>query len=274
VGNSEKKYLEAVMDDFFTKCETEDLYPYLNNPRPDNIKNLALNHLLYERRLNKDTKDVSIINSFLNFGSEEISYVPRKFDTLVQDIRSYKKYRRISQFIYRYQKNASSTTSTINVDFIAWLIDFVPRPELNYKKGVQGISRKKVRTPKSISKLEIKKEELEELFADFNILDFKKILGEAAQNQLSLMLEEWKENQLMLLFEDLIEKRLMKLEKKLSRSKRVYKRFGFLGLIFLGLIRDDEVHFEEDLFSALGDYQIRLDNSINVISYEVLHGFS
>ncbi len=260
----DRSYLETVMEDFSEKRNGENLSIYLNSPSPENVKSLALYLLSDKSQLGKDAR---IVNNFLNFNPKQIAYVPRNYDKLVKDIGAYKKYKRISQFISRYQEDPSHTTAIVNVDFIAWLIDFKPRPLRDYEKevyvhspqhisnrsGKYPVSKKKI--PKPITRLEIKKEDFEDLLANFNLPKFEKLLGELAQRQLRSMLEDWKEKELIPLFENLIEERLLKLDKKIRDSKRAYGRFGILGLLFINT-EDNQLLFEQDLFQAIETYRI------------------
>lgn len=262
----EKKYVEAVMKDFSIKRKNEDLYIYLNSASPEKIKSLALKLLKNKSLLGKDAR---IANRFLNFSPKQIEYIPRSTEKLIKDTSTYTKYKRISQFISRYQDGTSHKTAMVNIDYIAWLIDFKPRPLQDYEKEAHtdnsynaehnnkyNTSRKTIKiTPKSIANLEIRKEDFEDLLANFNLPKFEKLLGGIAQRQLHLMLEEWKEKELIPLFENLIEERLLKLDKKIRHSNRLYKRFGILGLMFINT-EDNQLLFEKDLFKALGDYQI------------------
>lgn len=253
------------MKDYTVKRESLDLYEYLNDPNPKKIKQLAFNLIKYERQINDDAR---AINDFLDFRNKQLAYTPRNNEKILRDISDYDKYKRISQFINRYYKDASHNTSIINLEFIAWLIDYTPRPLSRFRSETivnsneLQDSKKEKKSPKPIYKLEIKKEELEKILADLQIPEFEKILGNMAKQQLQLMLQEWKENELMPLFESIIEKRLINLEKKIWRSKRLYRRLGVISLLFI--VNEDQLLFEENLFTAIEDYHINFPGNNDI----------
>ncbi|MEA1785146.1 hypothetical protein U1E44_03510 [Arenibacter sp. GZD96] len=262
----EDDYIKAVMEAFFKGRGGDDLFPFLAHPSPDNLKRATL--LLLEQKRLSDA-DISRINNFLDYGKQDVAYTPRNHESLVKGIRDYDKFKRVTQFISRYKAGTTTNTSITNVEFIACIIDFKPRPFQQYRNlvsqsgtfadskpnwayGLYG--REKGSTPKAIADLEQKKEELESLLADFDLEKFENMLNVLAKQQLKLLLEEWKNNELKPFFENLIEERLLKLNMKIQKSRKTYRRFGFFGLLLLS--GDKEVLFEEDLLLALKEYQL------------------
>lgn len=71
--------------------------------------------------------DIDIIKDFLRSGRKEKTIVAKKSE-LLNAISSYKYYDRLKKFISQYKITNPADTNVANVDFLAWLIDFEPRP--------------------------------------------------------------------------------------------------------------------------------------------------
>jgi hypothetical protein len=134
--------------------------------------------------------------------------------------------------------------------------------------------KKKNSALQRISEMEEKSDDISDILESYSLEELKKSLGPKAKEQLMLLLEEWKSDELEPFFKSLLERRLEKLEDKIVTSKKKYRRFGLLSLLFLP--QDDKLLFEENMFSAIKDYQDDIidDTGVDESLLEILSEFS
>lgn len=130
------------------------------------------------------------------------------------------------------------------------------KPDQEWVDALFG--KRKGKVNEKISAMEDKREELMYVLENYSLEELKQVLGPRAKQQLTLLLEEWKSDELEPFFESILEQRIKKLENKITASKRLQRRLGILSLLFLP--QDDELTFEEDIFSAIEKYQVDISN--------------
>ena len=126
------KTIESYKKEILAKYIREsggELHTYLLNPTPKKIKNACI--AKYNKRYSKS--DYNILNSFFGF-KKDINEV-KSIQNLDTD-----KLKPIVNFL----KGNTKSTDDINLELISWLIDFTPRPYINYRK--QPINREVVET--------------------------------------------------------------------------------------------------------------------------------
>lgn len=107
-------YRNRVLLTYKEKKESKALSPKLTSPTPKNLKDECL--VAIKSRIKK--KDESLIKDFFNSGNESTDYSPsiRKFEL--------DRFRPLVKFL----NEKIERTDPNNVELLAWLIDFEPRP--------------------------------------------------------------------------------------------------------------------------------------------------
>lgn len=151
------------------------------------------------------------------------------------------------------------------LSFLDYTIAYKKEIEIHYEQNKPEqqwidilFGRKQNKASKVISEMEDRRDDVIDVLEDFSLEDFKKVLGPRAKEQLKLLFEEWKNEELEPLFEIIVQKRLKRLEDKIIASRKLYRRFGLFSLLLLP--KDDELLFEEDLFTAIHDYQMGISD--------------
>jgi len=123
-----KEYSSKVMDAYFKDFGGIVVSNYLEVPSEKKIMNAAIDLLETEKRYLE--RDKRILNNFLNLGRKDSFVQYHKEQDFVKALRGQpsSKYKAIYMYIKRYKEEPESRTDAINLDFIAWLIDFRPRP--------------------------------------------------------------------------------------------------------------------------------------------------
>lgn len=134
------------------------------------------------------------------------------------------------------------------------------KPSEQWINAIFGKKHNKVE--EHIIRMEEKRDDIAAVLEDYSLEELKNVLGPKAKQQLMLLLEEWKSDELEPFFKHILEIRLKKLEDKIANSRTTYRRFGLFCLLFLP--QDDEFLFEENLFSAIKDYQVNISDDSDV----------
>ena len=125
-----KDYLDRIMNDFLIETDEEAIYTSIGKPTSNNFKNAT--KLSLEKRCS--TEDIRLLNMFLNNGRKgQPIYCKSKED--IQDAidsRDYDPFNKVCVFIKKYNKGKKSNTEDVNMEFLAWLSNFEPRPFLNF----------------------------------------------------------------------------------------------------------------------------------------------
>ncbi len=261
---SVKEYLYWVMQSYFKDYGGEDVSYFLMNPTVGKLKDLSRFLLQQKRYL---TKDRLILNKFLNINNDiPVEYLKEEdFDKAILG-HDYNEFKRVVQFINRYEKNPKHQTDVRNINFIAWLIDFRPRPysiQLNsieddndgqadnllgktgyYKSEKELHVLKQLLFDKELLK-EFRQELLNKVLKDYKLennqsfVDYRKQLGDYMTMQAYTISR--------------LEAKVNVLQKQLRRARRTRRLAGGLGLFFVGVdYREPSVdNVFEDLLDEL-----------------------
>jgi len=123
------QYLDAIMETYLIEYGGEELATLLMHPSIGKIKEACL--FLLQQKLYSRV-DIINLNHFLNFGKTD-TYKKYKEEELENAIKDYTGFKRVVQFIARYKDNKENSTDLANVEFIAWLTNFRPRPFNAYR---------------------------------------------------------------------------------------------------------------------------------------------
>nr|WP_299344238.1 hypothetical protein [Allomuricauda sp.] len=119
-------YVKEVMEHYFSTYGGSLIDTYLREPSRDNIKTAALRVItLKGRHIGLDSRT---LRNFLNYERNGKKYKPIEAKDFEQLLYEYAKYERVSKFVRAYDKSPDARTSLVNVEFLAWLIGFEPRP--------------------------------------------------------------------------------------------------------------------------------------------------
>lgn len=121
-----KAYLKDVMTHYFKTYGGELIDSYLREPSPNNLAIAATRAITLDSR--RKGGDLLKLNDFLEFGTNSIGFRQRTLEEYQNELANYSSYKRVSKFIYNYDDNPNPNTSIKNVEFLAWLSGFEPRP--------------------------------------------------------------------------------------------------------------------------------------------------
>lgn len=257
-------YVRDIMREYEKDYGGDDLAPFLREPSASSLKEACI-YLLESKQ--HSSIDIQSLNNFLNHNNSKKSGQVSG-DELKRAIKSSPTFKRIEVFLKRYRDNPDVTTNDLNTEFVAWLVNFIPRPFNAYR--TQNVSSKAsdpipesedFELPEKIKKL------LEEMM--FNAEFLKSVKGkmlnqvlmdyDLMNNASFIKYREAYEDDIAMQHDMVVqlEEKVLRLEGKLRFAKRVRRFMGGFGLFLLSVdVREPSV---DNIFQDLIDEQLGLD---------------
>ena len=129
---NETAYRNSVMEAYFEGYGGNELFPLLHNVNVRKLKDACIFKL---RQESYSGDDIHNLNHFLD---QNNPYKKRKLTStqkLIETIEDYAGFKKVEVFIKRYASNPESKTDPRNVELLAWLINFKPRPFEKFRKS-------------------------------------------------------------------------------------------------------------------------------------------
>lgn len=128
---SAKAYLDKVMEAYFEDYGGPELSILLRDANARKLKDACLFNLQQERF---SGNDIVNLNHFLNQKNPSKKKKLVTEENLIRAVEDYQGFKKVEMFIKRYRDNPESSTDDRNIEFLASLIDFEPRPFSNFRQ--------------------------------------------------------------------------------------------------------------------------------------------
>ena len=129
---NEKAYRDSVMGVYFQDFGGDELFPLLYDVNVRKLKDACIFKL---RQESYSGEDIDNLNHFLDQNNPNKKRKLISQQALIESIEDYTGFKKVAVFIKRYVSNPESKTDRRNVELLAWLIDFKPRPFRKFREN-------------------------------------------------------------------------------------------------------------------------------------------
>lgn len=245
------------MRSYFKDYGGTELSVLLRNPNEGKLKEACF-YLIETKQHSGD--DIKRLNLFLNFNNP---VKKKKFvdgSQLSQVIKDSPVFKRIVVFIKRYRENPESSTDSRNIEFLAWLINFRPRPFESYRNSsydyelLRNIADKKssLKSEKELHMvdqlsfaanfcLNLRNESLIDVLKDYDLMQNESFIKYRSEIDDDIAMQAFTISKL--------ETKIASLQNQLKKARLARNIAGVIGLFFVSI--DYEKFSMEKIFDDL-----------------------
>lgn len=240
---SEKQYLKAIMKHYSTHLGGKEIEVLLKDVSEPKLKEATLYLLQLGRCSGVDRHN---LNHFLNFNNPGKKKKFVSGEALENAVRVSPTFKRIEVFIKRYRGDSESSTDPRNIEFLAWLAGYTPRPfevfrtssdkdgnpEINHLTEIKKVSEKEahIKNHFDFNRKILKRFETElliDVLKDLNLMEVDAFVAYRTKIDDDLAMQ----TEIILQ----LQKKVNQLENKLKQLKLAKRMAGGFGLFLVSV---------------------------------------